>query len=302
MCMSGIAVLLASSAVEATDVDINKSTPQNSPPSSSYYIAQPTSGESQGTIIVQIPDDPNNSPGIVRVIMAGTHNPPTKVTLSLPAGDKDLAMEQGQWKQLAPGVWDQTRAVVWSAGVDGQEVTVEHHGTQSVVVSASGTFSPISAVDLALAVLPTMSGGRFEVMFSGATAGGARIRIANATDTKVTLEVHLVFTNGVTTDSTVSLMGNVGAQFFAPLALECPFTSDIEGVFACAKTIDVDIPAGNAADTGTAADAETAAEPNVPSLQDFMGALVGATMSGDYQSPLFSLVVNEQSATLYYAL
>ncbi|CAI5501056.1 unnamed protein product, partial [Closterium sp. Naga37s-1] len=281
-----IAVLLAhvtvSSAVEATDADINKSTLQTSPPGSSYYIAQPTSDESQGTIIVQIPADPKNSPAIVRVIMAGTHDPPTKVTLSLPAGGMDMALEQGQWKLLAPGVWDQTRPVVWSAGVDdvsGQEVTVEHHGTESVVVSASGTLSPISAVDSGLAVLPTMSGGRFEVMFSGSMAGGARIRIANATDTKVTLEVHLVFTNGVTTESTVSLMGNVGAQFFAPLALECPFTSDIEGVFACAKTIDVDIPAGTAADTGTAADAETAAEPNVPSLQDFMGALVGATMS-----------------------
>ncbi|CAI7928733.1 unnamed protein product [Closterium sp. NIES-54] len=109
-------------------------------------------------------------------------------------------------------------------------------------------------------------------------------------DTKVTLEIHLAFTKGVNTNSKVSLVGQVGADKSAPLALACPFTSTIKGVFTCSKTIDVKIPT------------ETATTPKVLGLQKFMAALVGATMSCDNLATTFMLTVSGQQEPLYYAL
>ncbi|CAI5477544.1 unnamed protein product [Closterium sp. Yama58-4] len=83
------------------------------------------------------------------------------------------------------------------------------------------------------ALLPAMAGGRFQPMFSGAVAGGARIWVTTSNDTKVTLEVHLVFTRGVTTSTGVSLMGQVGADTSDPLPLACPLTTKLMDPLSC---------------------------------------------------------------------
>ncbi|CAI5491972.1 unnamed protein product [Closterium sp. Naga37s-1] len=332
--------------------------------------------------------------------MAGSADPPTDVSL----GGTSLASDASQWKLVAPGVWDLTRSLDWvtiGSALTGGRAAVTHAGVNGDTLTASGSLATTGSLDTGLPVLPSMARGRFQAMFSGAVAGGAKIRIATSTspwrcnwclserhhtqthlvssppplsapylcppslsplsapplcspflpplsapplcplppfsaphvcppslplltappacndtkvtlevhlvfiretshsthlvlsphllyllypllpplsappacsDTKVALEIHLAFTKGVNTNSKVSLVGQVGADKSAPLALECPFTSAIKGVFTCSKTIDVKIPA------------ETATTPKVLGLQKFMAALVGATMSGDNRS------------------
>ncbi|CAI7844150.1 unnamed protein product, partial [Closterium sp. NIES-53] len=230
-------------------------------------------------------------PVVLRVIMAGSVDPPTDVSLD----GTSLASDASQWKLVAPGVWDLTRSLDWTTTALGSALTgvraeVSHADVNGNAVTASGSLAKIGALDTALAVLPSMAGGRFQAMFSGAVVGGAKIRIATSTDTKVTLEVHLAFTKGVNTNSKVSLVGQVGADKSAPLALACPFASNIKGVFTCSKTVDVKIPAGSAT------------TPGVLGLQKFMAALVGATMSGDNLAATFTLIVGGQEENLYYAL
>ncbi|CAI5491222.1 unnamed protein product [Closterium sp. Naga37s-1] len=199
--------------------------------------------------------------------MAGTVEPPTDVLLD----GTSLASDASQWKLVAPGVWDLTRSLDWGAialgsALIGVGAEVSHVDVNGNAITASGSLAKIGSLDTGLAVLPSMSGGRFQAMFSGAVAGGAKIRIATSTDTKV------------------------GADKSAPLTLACPFTSNIKGVFTCSKYVDVKIPAGAATTAG------------VLGLQKFMAALVGATMSGDHLAATFTLIVNGQQETLYYGL
>ncbi|CAI7807440.1 unnamed protein product [Closterium sp. NIES-54] len=221
--------------------------------------------------------------------MAGSADPPTDVSL----GGTSLASDASQWKLVAPGVWDLTRSLDWvtfGIALTGGRAAVTHAGVNGDTLTASGSLATTGSLDTGLPVLPSMARGRFQAMFSGAVAGGAKIRIATSTDTKVTLEIHLAFTKGVNTNSKVSLVGQVGADKSAPLALACPFTSTIKGVFTCSKTIDVKIPT------------ETATTPKVLGLQKFMAALVGATMSCDNLATTFMLTVSGQQEPLYYAL
>ncbi|CAI5970200.1 unnamed protein product [Closterium sp. NIES-64] len=238
-----------------------------------------------------MPADTGLFPVVLRVVMAGTVEPPTDVLLD----GTSLASDASQWKLVAPGVWDLTRSLDWGAialgsALIGVGAEVSHADVNGNAITASGSLAKIGSLDTGLAVLPSMSGGRFQAMFSGTVAGGAKIRIATSTNTKVTLEVHLAFTKGVNTNSKVSLVGQVGADKSAPLTLACPFTSNIKGVFTCSKTVDVKIPAGAATTAG------------VLGLQKFMAALVGATMSGDHLAATFTLIVNGQQETLYYGL
>ncbi|CAI5491977.1 unnamed protein product [Closterium sp. Naga37s-1] len=277
--------------------------------------------------------------------MAGSVDPPTDVSLD----GTSLASDASQWKLVAPGVWDLTRSLDWTTTALGSALTgvraeVSHADVNGNAVTASGSLAKIGALDTALAVLPSMAGGRFQAMFSGAVVGGAKIRIATSTYTKVGLEVHLAFIRGATLNtacalpltcftscvlccppsaapplcnhslpplsapplcpsslprfpspslcpfSLPSVMQRHQADKSAPLALACPFASNIKGVFTCSKTVDVKIPAGSAT------------TPGVLGLQKFMAALVGATMSGDNLAATFTLTVGGQEENLYYAL
>ncbi|CAI5460655.1 unnamed protein product [Closterium sp. Yama58-4] len=298
MCLPGLVLLLCaapitmtSAAFEVTDADIKKFVPKTSSKSSFYSAVVVSSFESQGTVIVRMPADTDAYPVVLRVIMTGCVEPPTDVSLD----GTSLASDASQWKLVAPGVWDLIRSLDWATNdvgsfLTGVKAVVSHADVNGNAVTASGSLAKIGALDTGLAVLPSMAGGRFQAMFSGAVVGGAKIRIASSTDSKVTLEVHLVFTKGVNTNSKVSLAGQVGADKSAPLALACPFASNVKGVFTCSKTVDVNIPAG------------AATTPGVLGLQKFMAALVGATMSGDNLAATFTLTVNGQQETLYYAL
>ncbi|CAI5488490.1 unnamed protein product [Closterium sp. Naga37s-1] len=332
-------------------------------------MAQLTSSQSQGVMLMQISVRTPELPTVFRVIIAGSVDPPTQVASwdGVP-----LAMDAGnQWKMVAPGVWDLTLSCFWPAkfpsaarpGPATKTVKVTHAGVNGGKLDASGlldVWSESGATDTAplpvsdQALLPTMAGGRFQAMFVGAVAGGAKIRVTTSKmgkeggrggggergkgregggqggrerggggrredggregggkrggggrggatffrDTKITLEVHLVFIKGVTTSTGVSLVGQVGADTSDPLPLACPLTTKlmdplsllIPGVFTCSKVNDINIPV------------ETATKPKVLGLHKFMAALVGATMEGNYLASTFSLIVNGQSEKLYYSL
>ncbi|CAI6008080.1 unnamed protein product [Closterium sp. NIES-65] len=311
VCLPGIILLCAapvtmSSGFAFTDKDLAVFFPRI-PRDSRPATAQLTSSQSQGIICMQISVRRPEFPTVFRVIIAGSVDPPTRVSLW---DNRTLATGGDQWKLVAPGVWDLAHASYWPAGnpsswpgPDTKTVTATHAGVNGGTLEASGALvlqMETGAYDTVTeqGLLPSMASGRFQAMFSGDVAGGAKIRIAASNDSKVTLEVHLVFTRGVTANTGVSIVGQVGADTSDPLPLACPFNTPlldaigivIPGVFTCVKTIDVNIPA------------ETASKPKVLGLQRFMAALVGATLPGDYLASTFTLTVNGQSENLYYSL
>ncbi|CAI5497051.1 unnamed protein product [Closterium sp. Naga37s-1] len=114
--------------------------------------------------------------------MAGSADPPTDVSLD----GTSLASDASQWKLVAPGVWDMTQSLDWSSAALGSDLTgvgakAAHAGVNGDSLVASGSLATTGAVDTARAVLPSMARGRFQAMFSGAVAGGAKIRIATST-------------------------------------------------------------------------------------------------------------------------
>ncbi|CAI7844130.1 unnamed protein product, partial [Closterium sp. NIES-53] len=139
-----------------------------------------TSLESQGTVIVRKPANTLAFPGVLRVIMAGSADPPTDVSL----GGTSLASDASQWKLVAPGVWDLTRSLDWvtfGIALTGGRAAVTHAGVNGDTLTASGSLATTGSLDTGLPVLPSMARGRFQAMFSGAVAGGAKIRIATST-------------------------------------------------------------------------------------------------------------------------
>ncbi|CAI5497058.1 unnamed protein product, partial [Closterium sp. Naga37s-1] len=175
-------VTMTSAAFEVADADIKKFVPATSSKSSFYSALVVASYESQGTVIVQMPPNTGLFPVVLRVIMAGSADPPTDVSLD----GTSLASDASQWKLVAPGVWDLTRSLDWTTTALGSTLTgagaeVSHADVNGNAVTASGSLAKIGALDTGLAVLPSMSGGRFQAMFSGAVAGGAKIRIATST-------------------------------------------------------------------------------------------------------------------------